>query len=160
VDSQLIGQWQAPDPADAKSIVEFSASFDLPAMPADTSMHSLLNALGESQSVWLNGDVLYSDAPANQAKTSIDLASYKLKPTVNTLVIKAKPFPVWQDREGLFQFHPARFAFYRAAGEYQRKLFNGWAQVIIQSTKQAGDIKLTVTSNGLKQAELTVPFGD
>jgi hypothetical protein len=39
-------------------------------------------------------------------------------------------------------------------------LFNGWVQVIIQSTKQAGDIKLTVTSNGLKQAELTVPFRD
>ena len=57
---------------------------------------------------------------------------------INTLLIKAKPFPVWQDREGLFQFHPARFAFYTAAGVYQRKLFNGWAQVIIQSTKQAG----------------------
>ncbi|MDN4502837.1 beta-galactosidase GalA [Alteromonadaceae bacterium BrNp21-10] len=156
VSSQLIGDWQAPNPADSTTEVEFSANFDLPKVPDNTTMSLLLNALGESQSVWLNGKAIYEDAPANESKTIIDLAQYKLKETGNMLLIKAKPFPVWQDREGLFQFHPARFAFTTAAAEYQRKLFNGWAQVIVQSTGQTGDINLSVTSAGVQQAKLVI----
>jgi beta-galactosidase len=155
--SMQLGQWQPPDPADSTTEVSFSATFDLPKVSKDTSISLMLNALGEKQSVWLNGTAIYTDAPVSQSKTRIDLAQYKLKNTGNTLQIKAAPFPVWRDREGLFQFHPAVFAFSTAADDYQRKLFNGLAQVIVQSTGQAGPISLTVESTGLAKANLTIP---
>ena len=40
--------------------------------------------------------------------------------------------------------------------KWQRKLFNGLAQVIIQSTGAAGEIQLTAESEGLKPAVLKI----
>jgi Glycoside hydrolase family 2 C-terminal domain 5 len=37
---------------------------------------------------------------------------------------------------------------------YKRKLFNGLAQVIVQSTREAGEIILKATGNGLRFAEV------
>jgi beta-galactosidase len=36
-------------------------------------------------------------------------------------------------------------------------LFSGLAQVIVQSTGEAGTITLTATTNGLKKAEIKIP---
>jgi beta-galactosidase len=38
----------------------------------------------------------------------------------------------------------------------QRKAFNGFAQVIVQSMKQAGEITLSATSDGLKSDAVTI----
>jgi len=39
---------------------------------------------------------------------------------------------------------------------WSRSLFNGLAQIIVQSTKDAGEIKLTATADGLAPATITV----
>jgi beta-galactosidase len=39
---------------------------------------------------------------------------------------------------------------------WSRSLFNGLAQIIVQSTRDAGEIKLTATADGLKLATVTV----
>jgi beta-galactosidase len=39
---------------------------------------------------------------------------------------------------------------------WSRSLFNGLAQIIVQSTKEAGEIKLTATADGLAPATTTV----
>jgi len=41
-------------------------------------------------------------------------------------------------------------------GRFQRRLFNGLCQVIIQSSKEAGTIELIASSDGLKPASFTV----
>jgi beta-galactosidase len=38
----------------------------------------------------------------------------------------------------------------------QRKLFNGLCLVIVRSTNDEGSIKLTATSNGLKEQSVTI----
>ncbi|HLP76247.1 MAG TPA: hypothetical protein VK327_04950, partial [Candidatus Paceibacterota bacterium] len=40
---------------------------------------------------------------------------------------------------------------------WSRSLFNGLAQVIVQSTGDAGEIKLTATADGLAPATAVVP---
>ena len=40
--------------------------------------------------------------------------------------------------------------------EPKRSLFNGLAQVIVQSTKDAGEIKLTASADGLQSATATI----
>jgi len=42
------------------------------------------------------------------------------------------------------------------AAPWSRSLFNGLAQIIVQSTKDAGEIKLTATADGLQSATATV----
>jgi len=39
---------------------------------------------------------------------------------------------------------------------WSRSAFNGLAQIIVQSTKDAGEIKLTATADGLHPATATV----
>lgn len=39
---------------------------------------------------------------------------------------------------------------------WSRSLFNGLAQIIVQSTRDAGEIKLTASTGGLKPATATV----
>ena len=43
-----------------------------------------------------------------------------------------------------------------SAAPWSRSLFNGLAQVIVQSTRDAGEIKLTATADGLAPATATV----
>jgi beta-galactosidase len=40
--------------------------------------------------------------------------------------------------------------------QWSRSLFNGLAQIIVQSTKDAGEIKLTATADSLKPATANV----
>ena len=42
------------------------------------------------------------------------------------------------------------------ASPWSRSLFNGLAQVIVQSTRSAGEMKLTASADGLKPAEASV----
>ena len=44
----------------------------------------------------------------------------------------------------------------QAAPQWSRSLFNGLAQIIVQSTKDAGEIKLTATADGLTPATTVV----
>jgi beta-galactosidase len=41
-------------------------------------------------------------------------------------------------------------------GQYQRRLFNGKCQVIVQSVKEAGTLELKASSDGLKEESITV----
>ena len=43
-----------------------------------------------------------------------------------------------------------------ALPEWKRSVFNGLAQIIVQSTKEPGDIKLTATAKGLSPATVSV----
>jgi beta-galactosidase len=42
------------------------------------------------------------------------------------------------------------------SAQWKRSLFNGLAQVIVQSTKQSGELILKANAKGLKQAELKI----
>jgi beta-galactosidase len=44
-----------------------------------------------------------------------------------------------------------------SAPDWQRSLFSGLAQIIVQSTKEPGEIKLTAHSDGLTPVTLTIP---
>jgi beta-galactosidase len=47
-------------------------------------------------------------------------------------------------------------AFPPAASAWSRSLFNGLAQVIVQSSRDTGEIKLTASAAGLQPAAATV----
>ena len=154
--TQNLGEWTAPNPADSKTPVKFEVTFDRPTLGSGAAIHLLLNALGKMQTATLNGKPLYKDKGPEQARTEILLAPLSLKERDNVLRLDAAPFDEWRDREGLFQFHPATLKVVQAAAPYKRKVFNGLAQVIVQSTGGQGEITLKATAEGLAPAEASV----
>jgi hypothetical protein len=44
----------------------------------------------------------------------------------------------------------------RRPENWHRSVFNGFAQVIVQSDKTGGKIKLSARANGLQQGEITI----
>ncbi len=148
VRGENIGQWQAPNPADSKTAVFWQTTFDAPVAGAGTEVTLLLNQLGEHQIATLNGVRL--DA------LEIPLQTGLLKATGNTLTIEATPFPVWRDREGLAQIHPASFRLKTPAAQWKRKVFNSLAQVILSSTGDSGEMTLRATADGLGSDTLTI----
>jgi beta-galactosidase len=119
----------------------------------------LLNALGRNQTATLNGKILYSKASPDISRTEIMIDAAVLLEKNNLLQLTADPFVEWRDREGLFQFHPASLRLLTPAEGYKRKVFNGLAQVIVQSTGDTGVIRLRARGEGLQDAILEIPTG-
>ncbi|RYZ97824.1 MAG: DUF4982 domain-containing protein, partial [Moraxellaceae bacterium] len=148
----LSGKWQPPKAADKTSPVEFEINFDRPKIAVGTSGYLMLSALGKSQTAILNGKTLYTDATPDQATMEIAINEKSLKTTGNNLRIVAKPYGDWGMRESVAKLSPAAVRTFTPAMSYERRAFNGLAQVIVQSTEDAGEIHLTATSEGLKSA--------
>jgi len=143
-----IGEWKAPNPADSKTPVVWETVFDAPEITEGTTVKLLFNRLGENQKMVLNGLEIEG--------TEWDLNSGSLKPTGNELKIEATPFPVWRDREGLFQLHPASFRFEQPAAQWRRKVFNGLAQVLVAAAPESGTIILKASAENLVQDTLMI----
>lgn len=157
VASLPLGKWTPPDPAESSGVTVFEATFDAPAMPAGGSAALLLNALGPVQTVTLNGRVLLRDAAPTQARTEIALGELALRPSGNTLRIESTRFAEWSAREGIRETLPAAIRITTPAAPWSRSVFNGLAQVIIQSTGEPGEIELSASSEGVASARLAIP---
>ena len=150
--SQDIGEWNPPNPADSKTPLLWEAQFDAPDAEESVITTLLFNLIGENQTVVLNGEVIASEI----LERGLALKPGVLKPTGNTLRIEATPFPVWRDREGIFEVHPAFFKFEKPAPKWKRSVFNGLAQVIIQAQPDSGTIYLKATGEHLEPATIAI----
>jgi beta-galactosidase len=148
----LSGKWQPPKASEKTTPVEFEITFDRPEIAVGASGYLMLSALGKSQTAVLNGKALYTDAPPEKATMEIAINEKSLKATGNTLRIVAKPYEDWGMRESVAKLSPAAVRTLTPAAGYERRVFNGLAQVIVQSTESAGEIQLIATSEGLRSA--------
>ncbi|HMB94492.1 MAG TPA: DUF4982 domain-containing protein, partial [Tepidisphaeraceae bacterium] len=134
----------------------YRGSVEMPQINSGWSMSLLLRRFGSEQWVYLNGkQIAHMDA---QAKLSVDLKAGEFHAGRNVIAVVATPLP---GRAGRQEGSPdvSLSTSVRAvtpAGEWKRSLFNGLAQVIVQSTQQSGEIKLTATSNGLTAGILKI----
>jgi beta-galactosidase len=152
-----LGTWKAPDPAVREGPLVFEARFDAPKRKRGESAKLLLNPLGPTQTVTLNGRVLLAAASAEALRRELDLASLELKPKNNVLRIESQErFVGWSDRERVGQRQPAAVAFVQPAAPAYRSTFNGLAQVILQSTGSPGEISLEAVGDGVKSAKLSL----
>jgi beta-galactosidase len=102
--------------------------------------------------VYVNGQMA-GESHDWQAPPAIDAKRF-LHPGTNTIAVTvANASGTGGVNKGvalLFQEKPE-------APEWKRGVFNGLAQIIVQSTPQPGAIVLTATSSGLSQGRLTIP---
>ncbi|MFB9863193.1 beta-galactosidase GalA [Rufibacter immobilis] len=128
-------------------------SFELPAHLAGTEITFFYKSIGREQSIYINGKEIAQNLKEDPKGNVFKLNHALLKPGKNTLEIVATPIPKKYDWDNV-NTDPSTIQILTPAPAWKRKLFNGLAQIIIQTTKEAGEITLTATGKGLKPAVL------
>jgi beta-galactosidase len=138
-------------PAALQSPAVWRGVFEMPEATDGNQVSLLLRQIGEQQSVYINGQALSSDARRDTAGLEFALAPGLLRPGRNVIAIVAiqgLPRP-HEEVERLHIHAPAIVHILTPAGQWQRSVFNGLAQVIVQSERQAGEITLAAKSPNL-----------
>ncbi|WP_210487109.1 beta-galactosidase GalA [Rufibacter aurantiacus] len=130
-------------------------SFELPQDFARSEITFFYKSIGKTQSVFVNGKEIAKELKDTPEGNVFKLDPALLKAGRNQIDIVATPIPKKNDWDYV-NTNPGTIQILTPAAPWKRKLFNGLAQIIIQSTKQAGEITLTATANGLKPAVLKV----
>jgi beta-galactosidase len=134
----------------AKAYV-YRGTFTLPQDVSPSTITLFYKNIGREQSIYINGKEVVRNAKESETGNGYVLDKTMLLPGRNTIAIVATPIPKKYDWD-FVNTDPGLIQVITPAEPWKRKLFNGLAQVIIQTTKEAGDIRLNATSPGLKSA--------
>ncbi len=135
----------------------FRGQFTLPAGAENADITLVLRSLGETQSIYINGRALGVNLGRDPIGYTYKLDRNLLVQGRNVVTIFSTRFANKADQ--LFRWDgpgPAAIQILTPPPQWKRSVFNGLAQVIVQSTQQAGEIQLTATSPGLQPAQLRI----
>jgi beta-galactosidase len=136
-------------------VIIYRGSFSLPQFSNNAQVSFFFKPIGKEQSIYIDGTKIAGSVKENGSNTAFVLDKSILHEGKNSVVIIASPL-LKQHSWDVINMDPGIFQVITPATVWQRKLFNGLAQVIIQSTGKPGDITLTATSNGLKQQQIKI----
>jgi beta-galactosidase len=149
-----LGNWLAPLPTPGE-VYDLSGALTLATVPAGVALELILPTFGVKTTVWLNGRELARDLDTSRAGPALRLDPAQLVAGVNRVQLIVTPF---DDKKNhipeLTRLGALRVT--TPAPPARRSLFNGLAQVIVQSTREPGEIRLTAGSDGLPPAEAIV----
>jgi beta-galactosidase len=137
-----------------KAIV-YRADFTMPADAATATATFFNKNIGKVQSIYINGKEIGHEIKADAGNTEFKLEAALLHPGNNTIAIVATPLLKANIWAGV-NTDPGLIQLVYSAAQYKRKLFSGYAQVIVQSTGQPGAIVLKATSSGLKASAVKI----
>ncbi len=130
-------------------------SFNLSDFNDKTVITFYAKSLAADETVYLNGNLLAKNLERNDPNQVFVLDNSILKKGQNSIVFAGKSFvkqTPWEE----INTNPGTIKVYNPAPQWKRKTFNGLAQVIVRTTKQAGEITLTATSEGMAPATLRI----
>ena len=119
---------------------------------ADLTAHAIelrFGSIDEDGRIYVNGRNV-GESQDWQVPTVVDIKS-SLHPGENTIAVAVQN---WNGSGGLDKGVSLQFAGEPVAPEWKRSTFNGLAQILVQSTKEPGEIQLTARANGLTPAIL------
>ncbi|HSD09234.1 beta-galactosidase GalA [Flavobacterium sp.] len=135
--------------------ITYRTEFELPANFESTTITLFYKSLGKQQSIFINGQQIATNLNENKNGNTFILDKKILRSGSNTIAVVAVPLTKVNSWDVINQ-SLGSIQIVTKAENYKRKLFNGLAQVIVQTTGEAGEIKLTATSNGLKNVEIKI----
>ena len=137
----------------------FRGSFDLVEPASGAKVRLALRGVGAAQSIYINAHLLGNDLPFQATGYEFSLDKGLLLSGRNTVTIVATRLSTQQKRDQLFRWDlagPAAIQIITPAPAWRRSVFNGLAQVIVQSTLESGSIELLGISPGLEPASATI----
>lgn len=141
-------------PETAKAVV-YRGSFRLPDSIATAAITFFYNNIGQTESIYINGQPAVQNVADTKAGKEFKITQNMLRPGKNNIAIVAVPF-IKKNSWDYNNTNPGTVQLIIPAAQWKRKLFNGLAEVIVQSTDEPGQIVLTATSTGLKKTELKI----
>ncbi|MDN5291648.1 MAG: beta-galactosidase [Anaerophaga sp.] len=134
----------------------FIGEFNLEEEDMTGKINWMFRSIGADQSLYVNGHPVADDITGYEKVYSLS-ADY-LRAGVNRVVVIATPY-VKEYAWSVVNTEPGKLQVIVPSIPWQRKTFNGLAQVLVQSTGKEGKIILTAKSDGLKAAELKIRSG-
>ncbi len=128
---------------------------ELPAFTDRTQINLFTKSIVEGQSIYINGHLIAANIKRDDPNQSFRLDHSIIKPGKNIYAVVGKRFRKtyqWDEPNT----DPGLIQVIDPAGQWKRKLFNGLAQVLVQSSKQPGEIILSAVSSGLKPAVIKI----
>ncbi len=137
------------------TLIVVRGDFEIDEFNDTTTINLFTKSILENQSIFVNGHRIATNIKRDDPNQSFKLEHKILKKGRNVIAFTGQRFRKknqWDEPNtdpGLVQvIYPAE--------QWKRKLFNGFAQVIIQSTKESGEIIFTAESEGLKSAKIII----
>ncbi|MFZ0473135.1 MAG: DUF4982 domain-containing protein [Bacteroidales bacterium] len=127
------GEFMVPDISNASEIALYARS------------------LGDEQAIYVNGHLIASGMMRDKASHEYKLDNSVVHQGKNEYVIVARPL-LKQNTWDELNTYPGTVKVVYPAGKWQRRVFNGLAQVIVQSTQTPGIITLKASADGLTPA--------
>lgn len=136
----------------------YRGEFTLPEGSANATCTLLVHRFGEDQEIFLNGHRLaIQKGSGERFEVAIDRTMMVAGSNVVTLYAKRLTEDHVKQRDWTWsQGGPIAVSTVAPAAPYRRSVFNGLAQIIVQSTTAPGAITLTATSPGLTPATVQV----
>ena len=136
-------------------VLVYRTDFELPENFKESKITFFYNSIGKSQSIYINGKQIANAIPENKKGDSFILDKATLRSGKNSIVIVAEPL-TYKYNWNPVNTNPGTIQLISPTATWKRTLFSGLAQVILQSTGDAGQITLTATSKGLKKAIIQI----
>jgi len=130
-------------------------TIELPEFTHETEINLFTKSIVEGQTIYINGHLIAANIKRNAANQAYRIDHSIIKPGKNVYAVVGKRFRKtyqWDEPNT----DPGVVQIINPAVQWKRKVFNGLAQVIVQSSKQAGEIILTAVSPGLKPATVKI----
>ncbi|MEO6455937.1 MAG: beta-galactosidase GalA [Ginsengibacter sp.] len=138
----------------AKAYV-YRGTFNLPAGFSQSEVSFFYKSLGTEQSIYINGKLIGENLKQDKIGNEFKLDKTFLKEGSNVIAIIALPIRKRYEWDNI-NTDPGTIQMVTQPSVWKRKLFNGYAQVIVQTTKGAGEITLTATSGNLKAGVIKI----
>lgn len=131
----------------------YRGSFMLPPEFVGSTITLFYDCIGREQSIYINGRPVVRNQKESETISGYILDANWLKAGRNTIAILATPVGKEHDWDKV-NTDPGVIQLFTPPAPWKRKLFNGLAQVIVQTTHEAGEIVLAASSPNLTAATL------
>ncbi|MGA9292749.1 MAG: beta-galactosidase GalA [Ignavibacteriaceae bacterium] len=137
------------------SLIVVRGTFTLPEITKDGEVNLFTKSITENQSVYINGHLIAAGIKRDSPNQSFTLNHDMISQGRNDYAITGKRFRK-KNQWDVPNTDPGQVQVIYQSKQWKRKVFNGLAQVIIQSFKEPGEILLTAKSDGIKSSAIKI----
>jgi beta-galactosidase len=137
------------------TLLVIRGTFELPGITNETEVNLFPKSIVENQSIYVNGHMIASNIQRGTPNLAFRLDHKIVNPGKNEYAVtgqRTRKRSQWDEPNT----DPGLVQTISPAPQWNRNLFNGFAQVIVQSTKQPGELILKASAHGLQQAEIKI----
>ncbi len=137
------------------TLLVIRGTFDVANLTDETEVNLFTKSIVENQSVYVNGHLIASNIKRDAPDQAFRLDHKIITPGRNVYAVVGKRFRKtyrWDEPNtdpGLVQTIAPPL-------QWKRSVFNGLAQIIVQSTRQSGDLVLKASAEGLEKREMRI----